>query len=76
MGNLNRGSPESVYAITALAEGQPGAGWRVAWLTVQRAAVIGAGMYAAGVSRSQIVPGALAGAAAVTLWIYLGAQSE
>ncbi len=71
MDSMQRGAPGSVYAITALAEGQPGAGWRVAWLTLQRAAVIGAGLYLAGIRGRELARGSVAGAAAVTAWIYM-----
>ena len=74
MASVARGAPDAVYAITALAETQPGAGARVAWLTLQRAGVIGAGLWVAGIRNEQLLRGALSGAAAGTVWIYLGAR--
>jgi hypothetical protein len=58
-------------AVAALLDGKPGAIWGVAFSTVLRAGLIGAGMYAAGFrERQTILRGSIAGALAIELFVF------
>lgn len=59
-------SPPSTYAIAALVDGEQGAWLRVTELTLIRAAMIGVGLWFAGLRHRQLVSAAVAGSAAVT----------
>lgn len=65
-------SPPSTYAIAALLDGEPGAAQRVAVLTLQRAVIVGLGLWAVGIRGGSLTRGALAGSAAITAWIAAG----
>ena len=62
-------SPPSTYPIAALLDGEQGAGWRVASLTVQRAFFIGTGLWLAGIRDRKLLVGSLTASATVTFWI-------
>ena len=62
-------SPPSTYEIAALLDGEQGAGWRVASLTMQRALIIGTGLWLAGIRDRKLVVGSLTASVTVTFWI-------
>lgn len=64
-------SPPSTYAIADLLDGRPGAGVRVADLTLQRALLIGSGLFLAGFRDRELLKGAISASMAVTAWIAL-----
>ncbi len=63
-------SPPSTYAIAAWVDKEPGAGGRVAGLTLERAFFIGTGLFLAGFRGADLLKGALAASATVTGWIW------
>lgn len=60
-------SPPSTYAIAALVDGEQGALLRVAELTAVRAAMIGVGLWFAGLRHRQLVAASASASLAVTV---------
>jgi hypothetical protein len=65
-------SPPSTYAIAALADGVPGAWFRVVENTALRAFFIGTGLYVSGFRGQRLLTGALVSSAAVSAWLLAG----
>ena len=58
----------SASAAASFVRGEPGAGWAITKTWLERAVLLGAGMYVLGDRRS-LVRNALAGSAAIEAWV-------
>ena len=63
---MNRGSPPSDYAVLAVVEGQDGAVWDLAGLTLLRSTLISPGLYLAGLRGKDLVKASLAASASIS----------
>ena len=58
--------PPSTYAISSMVRGDPGSGWRVAYLTAARAVAIAPGLYLAGIKGKQLASASVLSSVAIT----------
>ena len=63
---MKRGSPPSSYAVLAVVEGQDGAVWDLATLTLLRSTFVLPGLYAVGLRGKDLVKASVAASASIS----------